>query len=166
MKDLRFYDEGFRPHGLVANGHGLRDSQSSMAFNELVYKPFPCNRILTVFHTRSFRHQHWIETLFSFSTMRVVFQSLVLAILPMHDHAINSPFDIEQRSRTSVNLTLTEMIIELGPKLSANSSISAQNYPRWFNATERWQSYTKRVNLPAIQLLHYPSFRLTEVSRS
>lgn len=73
--------------------------------------------------------------------MRVVFQSLVLAAPMILAHAIDSSFTIEQHSRA--HLTPTEIIIGLGPKLSVNSSIYAQNDPRWFNATERWQAYSE-----------------------
>ncbi|KAJ5611903.1 hypothetical protein N7528_009008 [Penicillium herquei] len=75
--------------------------------------------------------------------MRVVFQLVVLAVLIILAHAIDPSFDIELRSRATAQLTSTEIIVGLGPELSVNSSIYAQNDPRWFNATERWQAYSE-----------------------
>ncbi|KAF7520829.1 hypothetical protein PCG10_008755 [Penicillium crustosum] len=72
--------------------------------------------------------------------MRGFFLSLALAAVPTIAAALHSSFVIEQRSSASSRLTPATISTELGPKLSANSSIFAQNDPRWFNATERWQA--------------------------
>jgi hypothetical protein len=73
--------------------------------------------------------------------MRGFFLSLELATVLTIAMALDSSFVIEQRSSASSRLTPATISTELGPKLSANSSIFAQNDPRWFNATERWQAY-------------------------
>lgn len=73
--------------------------------------------------------------------MRGFFSSLALATVPTIATALHSSFVIEQRSSALSHLTLATISTELGPNLSANSSIFAQDDPRWFNATERWQAY-------------------------
>lgn len=73
--------------------------------------------------------------------MRGFFAFLALATVPTIATALHSSFVLEQRSSASSRLTPATISTQLGPKLSANSSIFAQNDTRWFNATERWQAY-------------------------
>lgn len=73
--------------------------------------------------------------------MRGFFSFLALATVPTIATALHSSFVLEQRSSASSRLTPATISTQLGPKLSANSSIFAQNDTRWFNATERWQAY-------------------------
>ncbi|KAJ5415214.1 hypothetical protein N7465_003909 [Penicillium sp. CMV-2018d] len=72
--------------------------------------------------------------------MRGFFSSLALATVLTIATAVESSFVIEQRSSASSRLTPATISTKLGPKLSTNSSIFAQNDPRWLNATERWQA--------------------------
>ncbi|BDD63014.1 hypothetical protein MAP00_007964 [Monascus purpureus] len=64
--------------------------------------------------------------------MRVSAWSLALATVPAIATALRSSFVNEQRSNASSSLTAAAVSAELAPKLSANSSIFAQNDPRWF----------------------------------
>jgi hypothetical protein len=75
--------------------------------------------------------------------MRRFFWWLALATVPTIATALRSSSVIEQRSSASFGLTPATISTQLGPKLSANSSIFCHNDPRWFNATERWQAYSQ-----------------------
>jgi hypothetical protein len=75
--------------------------------------------------------------------MRRFFWWLALATVPTIATALRSASVIEQRSSASFSLTPATISTQLGPKLSANSSIFCQTDPRWSNATERWQAYSQ-----------------------
>ncbi|KAK3292854.1 FAD binding domain-containing protein [Chaetomium fimeti] len=69
------------------------------------------------------------------------FPSLIcVAVLPILAGAIApSSWQIEGRSPPS-KITAAEIIEQLGPQLSAASTIFGQDDDRWENATERWQA--------------------------
>ena len=49
---------------------------------------------------------------------------------------------LDECASTPVNLTSAEVALQLGPQLSQDASISAEDDPRFANATSRWQSYS------------------------
>ncbi|KAL2867465.1 FAD-binding oxidoreductase [Aspergillus lucknowensis] len=68
---------------------------------------------------------------------------LALAAVPGSARTLDYPFNIAARTPAAPDLTPAEIISQLGPQLSANSSIFADDDRRWANATERWQAYSR-----------------------